>query len=337
MILMILVKSKKKYLKLINSMTSNILITGGAGFIGSRIAIDLLQKNNKVFVYDNLSTGKKKNLKKVIGKKNFKLIVGDLLNKSKIKKALKNIDLVYHFAANADIKNSFDDPKIDFDQNIVCTFNLLESMRIQDVKKIIFASSAAIYGEPNKIPISEKIEIPRQTSLYGAAKLSSENLISAYCEGYDFKAICFRFVSLVGPHYSHGHIIDFINQLKINPKKLTVLGDGLQKKSYLHVDDAINAINLSIDYNFKSKHIRKSFSVYNLGNKNYVELTSSIKIILNTMKVKPTITFTGGKRGWIGDNPFVFLDTKKISKLGWKPKYTIEKAIEETVRWLIQR
>tara|TARA_B100001057_G_C22823236_1_gene940296 strand:- start:207 stop:1163 length:957 start_codon:yes stop_codon:yes gene_type:complete len=318
-------------------MSSNILITGGAGFIGSRITIDLLQKNNKVIVYDNLSTGDKKNLKTVIKKKNFKLVIGDLLNKSKIKKTLKNIDLVYHFAANADIRNSFDNPKIDFDQNIVCTFNLLEAMRSQNIKKIIFASSAAIYGEPNKIPISEKIDIPKQTSLYGAAKLSSENLISAYCEGYDFRAICFRFVSLVGPHYSHGHIIDFINQLKNNPKKLIVLGDGLQKKSYLHVDDAINAINLAVKYHLKAKRIRKKFNVYNLGNKNFVELTSSIKIILDTMKLKPKITFTGGRRGWIGDNPFVFLDTKKISKLGWKPKYTIEKAIKETVRWLTRQ
>ena len=234
-------------------MSSNILITGGAGFIGSRITIDLLKKNNKVTVYDNLSTGEKKNLKTVIKKKNFKLVIGDLLNRSKIKKTLKNIDLVYHFAANADIRNSFDNPQIDFDQNIVCTFNLLEAMRSQNIKKIIFASSAAIYGEPNKIPISEKIDIPKQTSLYGAAKLSSENLISAYCEGYDFRAICFRFVSLVGPHYSHGHIIDFINQLKNNPKKLMVLGDGLQKKSYLHVDDAINAINLAVKYHLKAK------------------------------------------------------------------------------------
>lgn len=317
-------------------MPSNILITGGAGFIGSRIAIDLLKKNNKVTVFDNLSTGEKKNLKEIIKNKNLKLIVGDLLDKTKIKKALKNIDLVYHFAANADIKNSFDDPKIDFDQNIVCTFNLLEAMRSKNIKKIIFASSAAIYGEPDKIPISEKIDIPKQTSLYGAAKLSSENLISAYCEGYEFSAICFRFVSLVGPHYSHGHIIDFINQLRRNPLELKVLGDGLQKKSYLHVDDAINAINISIKFHFKSKRPRNKFNVYNLGNKKYVELTSSIKIILDTMNVKPKITFSGGKRGWIGDNPFVFLDTTKISKLGWKPKYTIEKAIEETVKWLIK-
>lgn len=318
-------------------MTLNILITGGAGFIGSRIAIDLIERNNNVIVYDNLSTGKKNNLQRILKKKNFTLIIGDLLDKNKIKKNLNNIDLVYHFAANADIKNSFKEPKIDFDQNIVCTFNLLEAMRIKNVKRIIFASSAAIYGEPNKIPISEKIGIQSQTSLYGAAKMASENLISAYCEGYNFKAICYRFVSLVGPHYSHGHIIDFINQLKINPKKLTVLGDGLQKKSYLHVDDAINAINLSIDYNFNSKKKRKKFNVYNLGNKDFIELTSSIKIITKTMKLNPLIYFTGGKRGWIGDNPFVFLDTQKISKLGWKPKYNIKIAIRETVKWLIKK
>lgn len=316
-------------------MSLKILITGGAGFIGSRLAVDLVKKNKEVIIFDNFSSGKKTNLNEISKKKNLRLIIGDLSNKKKIMSALNGVDMVYHFAASADIQNSFINPNIDFDQNIVCTFNLIEAMRLKGVKKLIFASSSAIYGEPAKVPISEKIEIPEQTSLYGAAKLSSENLISAYCEGYNFKAICFRFVSLVGPYYSHGHLIDFVNQLKKNHDKLTVLGNGLQKKSYLHVDDAIKGINLAIKYNLNTKKNRKNFNVYNLGNKNYVELKTSIKIILKIMKLNPTIYFTGGKRGWIGDNPFVFLDTKKITKLGWKPKFTIEKAIENTVLWLI--
>lgn len=317
-------------------MSKKILITGGAGFIGSNIALDLVKKKKEVVVYDNLSTGNKKNLKNIIKNKYFTFINADLLNKKKLNETLKNIDIVYHFAANADIQNTFKNPKVDFNQNILCTFNLLEAMRKNNVKKILFASSSAVYGEPKKIPTPENIKIPIQTSLYGAAKLSSEQLISAYCSGYNFKAVCFRFVSLVGPYYTHGHLIDFIKQLKLNKSKLLVLGDGLQRKSYLHILDAINAINLASKYHLNSKNIiAQNFNVYNIGNNSYIKLNVSINLIIKLMKLNPIIKYTGGKRGWKGDNPFVFLNTNKISKIGWMPKYTVEQAITKTVKWLI--
>ena len=309
-------------------MKKNILITGCAGFIGSHIVDFYLKKNYKILGLDNLSTGKKFFLKKALENKNFLFIKIDLLKKN-IDKYFKNIDTVFHFAANADVRFGLNHPKKDINQNIIVTYKILEAMRKNNVKKIIFSSSGSVYGESDQIPTKENAPFPIQTSLYGASKISAESLISAYCEGFNFKSYIFRFVSILGQRYSHGHVFDFVKQLKKNNKKLYVLGDGNQKKSYLNIDDCINAIHKSINY-FNNK-----INIINLGTNEYLTVKESIKIICDTLKCKPKLFFKGGKRGWIGDNPLIFLDTKKIKKTGWKAKFTIKKSIKITTKYLL--
>ena len=309
-------------------MKKNILITGCAGFIGSHIVDFYLKKNYKILGLDNLSTGKKFFLKKALENKNFLFIKIDLLKKN-IDKYFKNIDTVFHFAANADVRFGLNHPKKDINQNIIVTYKILEAMRKNNVKKIIFSSSGSVYGESDQIPTKENAPFPIQTSLYGASKISAESLISAYCEGFNFKSYIFRFVSILGQRYSHGHVFDFVKQLKKNNKKLYVLGDGNQKKSYLNIDDCINAIHKSINY------FNKKINIINLGTNEYLTVKESIKIICDTLKCKPKLFFKGGKRGWIGDNPLIFLDTKKIKKTGWKAKFTIKKSIKITTKYLL--
>ena len=309
-------------------MKKNILITGCAGFIGSNIVDFYLKKNYKILGLDNLSTGKKFFLKKALENKNFLFIKIDLLKKN-IDKYFKNIDTVFHFAANADVRFGLNHPKKDINQNIIVTYKILEAMRKNNVKKIIFSSSGSVYGESDQIPTKENAPFPIQTSLYGASKISAESLISAYCEGFNFKSYIFRFVSILGQRYSHGHVFDFVKQLKKNNKKLYVLGDGNQKKSYLNIDDCINAIHKSINY-FNNK-----INIINLGTNEYLTVKESIKIICDTLKCKPKLFFKGGKRGWIGDNPLIFLDTKKIKKTGWKAKFTIKKSIKNKKKYLL--
>ena len=250
-------------------------------------------------------------MKNAIKNKNFQFIKIDLLKKN-IDKHFKNIDTVFHFAANADVRFGLKHTKKDINQNIIVTYKILEAMRKNNVKKIIFSSTGSVYGESKQIPTKENAPFPIQTSLYGASKISAESLISAYCEGFNFKSYIFRFVSILGQRYSHGHVFDFVKQLKKSNKILYVLGDGNQKKSYLNIDDCIDAIHKSINY-FNNK-----INIINLGTNKILTVKESIKIICDVLKCKPKIFFKGGKRGWIGDNPLIFLDTKKIKKTGWK-------------------
>lgn len=318
------------------------LVTGCAGFVGSNLVDRLLMDGHKVIGIDNFSTGYKKNLLQAEKNLNFSLIEGDLYkltdnkqSKLLLKTILKNVDTVYHFAANADIRGGVNNPRKDLEQNTIATFNLLEAMRMANVKKIIFASSAAVLGEPSLIPTPENCAIPMQTSFYGASKMACEGLISAYCEAYNFKGYIFRFVSLLGPRYPHGHVIDFVKKLKNNPEQLLILGDGNQKKSYLHIEDCIDAVTLIDKINRKTiKNDHKKCEIYNLGNHEYCKVRDSAAWICEELNLSPIFKYTGGRQGWIGDNPFVFLDIKKISNTGWKPKYSIEKSIRDTASWL---
>ena len=309
-------------------MKNKILITGCAGFIGSNLVDFLLKKNFEIIGIDNLSTGNIKFLKSAIKNKKFTFYKKDLF-KNKISRYFKDISIVYHLAANADVRFGLKHTKKDINQNIIVTHKILEEMKKHNVKKIVFSSSGSVYGESNQIPTKEDAPFPIQTSLYGASKISAEGLISAYCEGFNFKSYIFRFVSILGERYSHGHVFDFVKQLKKNNKKLYVLGDGNQKKSYLNIDDCISAIHRSINY-FNDK-----INIINLGTDEYLTVKESIKVISDTLKCKPKLFFKGGKRGWIGDNPFIFLDTKKIKKTGWKPKFTIRESIKITTKYLI--
>lgn len=312
---------------MINSF-KKILVTGCAGFVGSNLVDFFLKKKKIILGIDNLSTGKKFFLNNALRNINFNFIKKDLINLNEICKYFKNIDLVIHLSANADVRNGPLHPKLDLKQNLIVTSNVLEAMRINNVKKIAFSSTGSIYGEAKTIPTPEDSDFPIQTSLYGASKLACEGLISAYCEAYNMKSWIFRFVSILGERYTHGHIIDFYKSLKNNKKILNVLGNGNQKKSYLYIQDCIEAIFLAL------KKSNDKVNVFNLGTNEYCNVKNSIKWICNELNLNPKLKYKGGKRGWIGDNPFIFLDTKRIRSLGWKPKLTIQQSVIKTIKYL---
>ena len=238
--------------------------------------------------------------------------------------------MVFHLAANADVRYGIDNPKKDLEQNTIVTFNILESMRVNGVKKIIFSSTGSIYGETSIIPTPENVEFPIQTSFYGASKLACEGLIQAYCDHYNFKSWIFRFVSILGERYSHGHVYDFYKKLLKNNNSLSVLGNGKQKKSYLNIKDCLSAIMIAI------RKSPKKVNIYNLGTNQFSTVSNSVNQITKRLSLKPKINYKGGKRGWPGDVPTIYLNTRKIRKLGWKPKYTINESIIETLEFLIK-
>ena len=307
----------------------NYLITGGAGFIGTNIVHYLKNHANKIIIVDNLSTGK---LKNVPNQENIKFYKIDL-NNNLPDKIFKNIDCIIHLAANADIKDGFKNTKKDIYQNILATENLLKKAVKFNIKDFIFSSTAAVYGEPKDYPTKEITAMPIQTSLYGMSKLAAEGIFSSFTFNYGLRTSILRFVSILGDHYSHGHIIDFYKKILNNKKKLLILGNGFQKKSYLHVNDLVKAFDLLL----KKKHFSKKsfFEIYNIGNNNFCTVNKSALIISKAMSAKPKFFYSGGRSGWQGDSPFVFLDINKISKLGWKPESNILIAIKKTIQWLI--
>jgi len=307
-----------------------IVVTGCAGFIGSNLVDRLLLNNYRIIGIDNLKTGQKKFLKHAFKNRNFKFIKCDLLNIKKVEKFFRNVDIVFHLAANADVRHGYKNPYRDLEQNTISTYHVLESMRKHNVNKIVFCSTGSVYGEPNNFPTPENDNFPIQTSFYGASKIAGESFVQAYCEAFNFKSWIFRFVSILGNRYTHGHVYDFCNQLFKNPNRLKVLGDGNQKKSYLQVDDCISAMLIAI------KKSKKKINIFNLGTNEYINVKQSINVICNQLQIKPKVSFSGGKRGWIGDSPFIFLNNKKIRSLGWKPQFTIKESIEHTVKFLKQ-
>lgn len=305
-------------------------ITGGAGFIGSNMADRLLaEPENEVVVYDNFSTGRKEFLEDALKNPRFTLIVGDTLDLEAMTKAMEGCEFVFHFAANADVRMGCEHPSKDLQQNTIATFNVLEAMRANGIKRIGFSSTGSVYGEAEVIPTPEDAPFPIQTSLYGASKLAGEGLLAAYAEGFGYTAYIFRFVSILGERYTHGHVFDFCKKLADDPTKLYVLGDGHQRKSYLYVKDCMEAI-LTVIRNAKEK-----VNIYNLGTDQYCEVNDSIGWISGKLGVNPELSYAGGERGWIGDNPFIYLDTKKVRSLGWEPKATIQDGVEKTVEYLL--
>lgn len=306
----------------------HVLVTGGAGFIGSHFVQKMLQEGHHVRVYDNFSTGREEFLEAAKTFPQCDIIRGDLLDLNLLSSAMEGTDIIFHFAANADVRFGIQNTYRDLEQNTIGTYHVLESMRIAGVRKIAFSSTGSIYGEARVIPTPENSAFPIQTSLYGASKLASEGLITAYCEGFEFQAWIFRFVSILGERYTHGHIFDFYKQLITSPDELRVLGDGRQKKSYLHVFDCLEAISTAIE------KAQEKVNIFNLGTDEFIEVNDSIRLICEYLKLNPEVKYTGGKRGWIGDNPFIYLDTKKIRDLGWKPKLTIQEAVKRTICFL---
>jgi UDP-glucose 4-epimerase len=303
-------------------------ITGCAGFIGSSLTDRLISNGYDVVGVDNLSTGQLPFIKTALKSKKFNFYKGDLLDIDFLNKAIKNCDFVFHLAANADVRFGTDNPRRDLEQNTIGTFNVLEAMRLNKVTKIAFSSTGSVYGDSKIIPTPEDAPFPIQTSLYAASKLASEGLVAAYCEGFDFKSWVFRFVSILGERYTHGHVFDFYKKLNNDPRLLCILGNGEQRKSYLYIQDCIDAMIIAIE---KSDD---RVNIFNLGVDGYCQVNDSVAWICKELGLSPQLKYSGGIKGWIGDNPFIHLDTKKIQSLGWEPKINIEQGVIKTINFL---
>jgi UDP-glucose 4-epimerase len=306
----------------------NYFITGCAGFIGSNLVDCLLADGHTVTGYDNFSTGQERFITAALQSPGFTLVRGDTLDLPALTKGMEGAEFVFHLAANADVRFGTERPRKDLEQNTIATFNVLEAMRANGIQRIAFSSTGSIYGETQVFPTPEDAPFPIQTSLYGASKLAGEGLIQAYCEGYGFQGYIFRFVSILGERYSHGHVFDFYKKLLDNPNALSILGNGHQRKSYLYVQDCIDAILHVIE------NAHEKVNIYNLGTDEYCEVNDSVGWICEHLRLDPRRIYSGGERGWIGDNPFIFLDTAKIRALGWKPKLTIRDGIIRTLEYL---
>ena len=313
----------------------NAFVTGAAGFIGSNLVDRLLKAETEVVGWDNLSTGQEEFLRDARTSKQFRFVRGDNLDLPALTVAMAGCDFVFHVAANADVRFGLDHPEKDLQQNTIATFNVLEAMRANGLKKIAFSSTGSVYGETELIPTPEDAPFPVQTSLYAASKVAGEALIQAYCEGYGFEGYIFRFVSILGERYTHGHVFDFYRQLLAHPERLKVLGNGYQRKSYLYIQDCINAM-LHVILNVTAASAKHRSIVYNLGTNEYCTVKDSISWICGRLGVEPKLEFTGGNKGWVGDNPFIFLETKKIRDTGWKPTLTIRDSVVRTLEWLME-
>lgn len=307
---------------------SNVIVTGCAGFIGSSMVDRLLAQGYWVTGVDNFSTGQRRFIEGALKNPAFKLVESDLLDLPALTQAFAGGNTVFHFAANADVRFGTEDPRRDLEQNTIATYNVLEAMRATGVKRIAFSSTGSVYGEAAVIPTPEEAPFPVQTSLYGASKLACEGLIAAYCEGFGFQSWIFRFVSILGERYTHGHVFDFYKQLKADPTQLRVLGNGKQRKSYLYIQDCLDAMQVAVE------KATGMVNIFNLGVDGYCEVNDSICWISQALGVEPRLEYTGGDRGWVGDNPFIFLDTRRIRSLGWEPKHSISEGVVKTVEFL---
>jgi UDP-glucose 4-epimerase len=305
-----------------------VLVTGAAGFIGSNMTDRLLSDGHSVVGFDNFSTGQRGFLESAMSHAQFTLHEADLLDRDSLARAMKGAELVVHFAANADVRFGTEHPRKDLDQNTIATWNVLEAMREQGCKRIVFSSTGSVYGEPEIFPTPETCPFPLQTSLYGASKLAAEGLIQAYSEGFGMQSYIFRFVSILGERYTHGHVFDFYQQLAEHPEHLHILGDGHQKKSYLYVQDCIDAILIALD------RAGGKVNTFNLGTDEYCEVNESIGWICEHLGLRPRLSYSGGERGWIGDSPFILLDCSRIRALGWRPRLTIQQALLATIKFV---
>jgi len=308
-----------------------VCITGGAGFIGSSLADRLSAAGVEVVIVDNFATGRREFIAEALEREGVSLVEGDVLDSTVLEAAFAGCDWVFHLQANADIRHGLEHPRVDLEQNTIATSNVLEAMRACDVRRIAFASTGPVYGEPAVFPTPEDAPFPMQTSLYGASKLAAEGLIEAYATGYGFTGVIFRFVSILGERYTHGHVFDFYCALVRDPSRLPVLGDGSQEKSYLYIQDCLDAMLLATGHHQDDV---ASAHIYNLGTDETVLVRDSVRIVTECLSLSPAIEYGGGRRGWPGDSPLIHLDTTRIRNLGWRPKLAIEQAVVRTVEWL---
>ena len=303
-------------------------ITGAAGFIGSNLVDQLLADGHDVVGYDNFSSGQEGFIKPARAAAKFTMIKGDILDAAELTVAMRGAEFVIHLAANADVRFGKEHPSRDLEQNTIGTFRVLDSARVNGIKKFAFSSTGSVYGEPNVFPTPEDAPFPVQTSLYAAAKCAGEALVSAFCEGFGMQGWIFRFVSILGERYSHGHVFDFYKHLRADPTTLHILGDGKQRKSYLYVKDCVAAMQVAM------QRADAKINLFNLGTDEYVQVNDSVTYLCDALGITPKRTYSGGERGWVGDSPFILLDCSRIRALGWKPKLTIREGILGTLAYL---
>ncbi len=312
-------------------MKNRIIVTGGAGFIGSHIVDRLLSEGNEVIVLDNLSSGRMEFLGAHIQDSNFKFIKLDLLEPENLKKAVKDADMIFHIAANPDVRLGAEDTNVHLEQNVIATYNVLEAMRINRLKNIVFTSTSTVYGEAALIPTPEDYGPLVPISLYGASKLACEALITSYCHTFDMNSWIFRFANIVGDRGTHGIIVDFINKLRNNPGALEILGDGKQSKSYLHVSDCVDSILFAVENSSDMANI------FNIGSNDTISAREIGEIVVEEMGLKDVkFNYTGGARGWKGDVPRMMLSIEKLKTLGWKPAYNSRNSVRDTARSLLR-
>jgi UDP-glucose 4-epimerase len=300
-----------------------VVVTGGAGFIGSHVVDALIQNGAHVRIIDDFSTGFRQFVNP-----GADVCEASLLDCARISSAFSGAELVVHLAANADVRHGLSHPRRDIEQNLLATHNVLEAMREHGLRRIAFSSTGAVYGDALQIPTPEDAPFPIQTSLYAASKVAAEALLSAYAHGYGFRSSIFRFVSMLGARYTHGHVFDFWRKLRRDPTRLEVLGDGRQHKSYLHVQDGVRALLLGV------ARQTEPVSVLNVGHSDWLTVEQSVGLICRQLGVSPALTFTGGDRGWIGDSPKILLDATRLRRLGWAPSVTLPDAVVETLQFL---
>ncbi|MCD6372074.1 MAG: SDR family NAD(P)-dependent oxidoreductase [Thermococcus sp.] len=312
-----------------------VLVTGGAGFIGSHLVDRLMERGYEVRVLDDLSAGSLENIKRWLEHERFEFIKGDMRDVGVIKEAVKGVDAVFHLAANPEVRIGAQSPELLYETNVLITYNLLEAMRREEVKILAFTSSSTVYGEAKKLPTPEDYGPLEPISVYGGAKLAAEALISGYAHTFDMKAIVFRLANIIGKRSNHGVIYDFIHKLRKNSERLEILGDGTQRKSYLHVSDTVEGM-LHLFNEFLKEG--KTYDVYNLGNDDWITVKEIAEIVSREMGLNPEFYFTGGVdggRGWKGDVKVMLLSIEKAKAKGWRPRLNSYQAVERTVRELL--
>ncbi len=312
-----------------------VLVTGGAGFIGSHLVDRLMELGHEVRVLDDLSAGSMDNVKRWLNHERFEFIKGDMRNPEIVGEAVKDVDVVFHLAANPEVRIGSQSPELLYETNVLITYNLLNAMRSSKAEYLVFTSSSTVYGDASVIPTPEDYAPLEPISVYGGAKLAAEALISGYAHTFDFKALIFRLANIIGERSNHGVIYDFINKLRRNPDELEILGDGTQRKSYLHVSDTVEGM-LHIFEHFVGED--KTVDFYNLGNDDWITVREIAEIVSGEMGLKPSFVFTGGVdggRGWKGDVKFMRLSIEKAKRTGWKPRLNSYEAVRRTVRELL--
>ena len=313
-----------------------VLVTGGAGFIGSHLVDRLMELGHEVRVLDDLSAGTLDNLRRWVDHERFEFIKGDMRDPKIVEEAVKDVEVVFHLAANPEVRIGSQSPELLYETNVLITYNLLNAMRGSNVEYLVFTSSSTVYGDADVIPTPEDYGPLEPISVYGGAKLAAEALISGYAHTFEFRALIFRLANIIGERSNHGVIYDFINKLRKNPEELEILGDGTQRKSYLHVSDTVEGM-LHIFEHFKKSNKRVDF--YNLGNDDWITVKEIAEIVSEEMGLRPRFVFTGGVdggRGWKGDVKFMRLSIEKAKTTGWKPRLNSYDAVRRTVRELLK-